>query len=139
MIPERQIASPVGAYAYIDGNALVDLVLEIRDEFLARIPYEMDDARRPNSLQLVAIDVLEEKATEDQLRILRDLIELNPDFIVARGSEEIFAHADTPATHIADLICEVACQVLRRNLELRNEDERRLALASESVTELDEA
>lgn len=129
----------MGLYSFIDGDALVELVLEIRDEFWARIPYELDDTRRPNSLRLVAIDVFEEKSTDEQLAVVRDLITHNPGFIVASDAQEVFAHADTPATYIADTVCEVACQVLRRDPEIGEEDARRLALAAESVAELDES
>lgn len=125
-------------YSYVDGTDLVNLIFEVRDEFLARIPYELDDTRRPNSLQLVAIDLLEEKTVDEQLAIVRDLIEHNPGFIVARDSSDVFVHADAPSTYIADLVCEVACQVLLRDPEIRAENGRRLALAAESAAELDE-
>jgi hypothetical protein len=130
---------PVSPYSYVDGTDLVNLIFEVREEFLARIPYELDDTRRPNSLHLVSIDLFEEKNIEEQLAVVRDLIERNPDLIVARDSSDIFAHADTPGAYVVDLVCEVACQVLLRDPEIRAEDGRRLALAAKSAAELDES
>jgi hypothetical protein len=127
-----------GAYTYVDGADLVDLILETRDEFIARLPYELDESRRPNSVRLTAIDVFESKSTSGQLRILRDLFESNPGLIVARSSNAIFAHSDTPASYITDLVCEVVCQVLARDPAIRDENQRRLELSVESAAELEE-
>jgi hypothetical protein len=126
------------AGAYVDGDSLWDLIWSIRDEFLARIPYELDEARRPNSLRLVALDVIEGKTTDEQLEILRDLIDVNPALVLMGSRDQIFEHADAPADYILDLVSAVAAQVLGRDAALRDEDERRLALSAESVAELDE-
>jgi hypothetical protein len=126
------------AGAYVDGDSLWGLIWSVRDEFLARIPYELDEARRPNSLRLVALDVLEGRTTDEQLDILRDLIDLNPALVVAGNRDETFEHADTPSDYILDLVSAVAAQVLGRDSALREEDQRRLALSAESVAELEE-
>jgi hypothetical protein len=127
-----------GSYAYVDGAHLTSLVLEVRDQFFARLPYELDDDRRPNSVRLVAVDVFDGKSTEEQFLVLRDLIDANHGLIVTRENPEIFAYSDTPAAYVADLVCEIVRQILGRDPVVQNEDQRRLALAAESAAELDE-
>jgi hypothetical protein len=127
-----------GAYTYVEGASLTELILGVRDEFLARLPYELDETRRPNSVRLVTLDVFEGKTPDEQLDVLRDLLDSNPRLILARRDEDIFAYADTPAAYLTDLVCEVVWQVLARDEAIREEDGRRLVLSAESAAEMDE-
>ncbi len=128
-----------GAYSYVDGDALIDLIVEVRSRFERDLRDDSDEGPRLESLHLVAIDVLEGKTTDEQLAVLRDLIDLNPGLRVARDSKGIFANSDTPAAYITDLVCEVVCQVLWRNPALRAEDKRRRRwIASGLAAETDE-
>jgi hypothetical protein len=136
--PGKTTAVVARGYGFVDGDSLWSLILEVREEFLARDPYELDETRRPNSIRLVALDVQESKTTEEQLAVLRDLIDLNPSLIVARNGEDIFQHADSPGTYVDDLVCAVVCQVLDRDQSMRDENARRLALSADSVTEIEE-
>jgi hypothetical protein len=126
------------AYTYLEGASFVGLLLEVREEFLTRVPH--DDGSGPNSLRLVATDILEGKTTDEQLSVWRDLLEDNPTLMVARdGDRDIFEHSDAPATYLTDLTSEVICQILYRDLSIREEDDRRMALAVELADELDES
>ena len=114
------------AYSYVDGDELTSLALEVRGEFLRRPPYSLDDTRRPNSVRLVALDLLESRTTRQQLSVLADLIERNPKLTLAPAHDhDIFEYSDTPATYVADLICEVIWQILTRDAEIREEEQRR--------------
>jgi hypothetical protein len=125
-----------GAYRYVDGADLQRLILEIRTEFLARLPYGSDDMQRPNSVRLVAIDIFEGKTADQQLSVLRDLLEVNPGLTIAREDDrDIFEYSDTPAAYLTDLVCEVVCQVLDRDPTIRDEDDRRMARSAESADE----
>jgi hypothetical protein len=138
--PERRTQGGVGAYTYVDGDALTELIFEVRSQFMRDLSEESGDRWRPDSLHLVAIDVLEGKTTDEQLAVLRDLIDLNPSLMVARDSRGIFAHSDTPAAYIADLVCEVVCQVLSRDRMLHAEDKRRRRrMAARHAPGLDES
>jgi hypothetical protein len=121
----------------VDGATLGRFLLDVRDEFWKRRPHDGGNVRRPNSIRLVAIDVLEGKTNGERFSILSELIEANPDLIVAReGNRDIFEYSDTPADYVTDLICEVARQILVRDPTLRSEDDRRLAYASRPVGQL---
>lgn len=119
----------LGSYTYVEGSALVGLVLEIRDEFLSRSPYDLDAWRRPNSVHSVAIDIYDDKSIDERLAILRDLIEGNAELLLTRAPQDVFAHADAPHTYVTDLVCEVARQILLRDQSILDEDERRIELA----------
>jgi hypothetical protein len=97
----------------------------------------LDDTRRPNSLRLVALDVFEGKSTSDQVAVMRDLIETDPSFSIARD-RDIFEYADTVGAFITDFVCEFVGQVLSRDPSIRAEDDRRSALSAESIEELEE-
>lgn len=124
--------------AYVDGDSLVSLILEVRSEFEGRRPYE-PDMLRPNSVRCVALDVLESKSTDEQLQVLRDLLDLNLNLMVTRDSADIFMHADTPAAYLMDLVSEVIWQVLVRDPTIQAEDERRLDLAAACGSEFADA
>jgi hypothetical protein len=118
------------AYSYVDGAELACLALEVRGEFIARPPYGADDTRRPNSVRLVAVEVIEGKTTDQQLSVLADLLDANPGIVISRDDDrDIFQYSDTPATYLTDLICEVVCLILARDPSIRKEDSRRTALA----------
>jgi hypothetical protein len=120
---------PAG-YSYVDGDELTSLALDVRREFLHRPPCSPDDARRPNSVRLVALDLIERRSTHQQLSALADLIDRNPGLTVTRDEDrDIFEHSDTPANFVADLICEVIWQILARDSEIREEDQRRCSRA----------
>ncbi|HEX4116585.1 MAG TPA: hypothetical protein VHY18_12010 [Solirubrobacteraceae bacterium] len=125
-------------YRFVDGDSLCGFVFSVREEFLARIPYELDEERRPNCLRLVALDCLESRNTNEQLAILTDLLDLNPALAVERTDEDIFRHAATVGDYIADLVCAVVAQILRRDECIREKDNERLALSAESLAELEE-
>jgi hypothetical protein len=121
-----------GARTYVEGADLVGLILEIRAEFLARRPCANDDARRPNSLRLVAVDVLEGKSTDEQLAVLRDLLDANGALVVRQEEDDehdIFEYADTPAAYLTDLVCAICRQILLRDPTLSEEDRRRERLS----------
>jgi hypothetical protein len=130
----------LSGYSYVEGADLARFVLEVRDEFVSRLPFGSDDTRRPNSVRLVAIDLLVSKTTDEQLAILRDLIDANHGLVLTREDDrDVFEYSDTPGAYVADLVCEVVCQILDRDPSIRDEDDRRLALAIDCVEEqLDE-
>ncbi len=123
---------------FVDGDSLCGFILSVRKEFLVRIPYELDDERRPNCLRLVALDQLESRDTNEHLAILKDLIDLNPGLAVERTDDEIFRHAAVASDYISDLVCAVVEQILRRDEHIREQDDERLALSAESLAELEE-
>jgi hypothetical protein len=127
-----------GAYTYVDGANLVGLILEVHDEFLARLAYDPDDARRPNSLRLVAIDVFEGKPLDDQLLVIRDLMAADASLSIMRDEkDDAFTYSHTAGDYMTDLVCQVVYQVLSRNPRIRSEDERRMELAIEFAEALD--
>lgn len=123
----------MGAYAYLEGDALAEFIFAVRDGFVTSEACARDDAHQANSMRLVALDVFEGKSLDERLRVVRDLLASNLELVITRDSREIFAHADTPAAFISDLACEVACQVLARDPAMRAEDGRRLRLAAGGV------
>ncbi len=127
-----------GAHRYVEGDSLWTLILSVEKEFHARVFTEPDDERRPNSLRLIAVDRLERMGKRKQRAVLTDLIERNPSLCVERTENDIFRYASAPVDYVADLICAVVEQVLRRNRAIRDEDDRRLALLAESAGELEE-
>jgi hypothetical protein len=116
----------------VDGASLVALVLEVRDEFVARPPCEAYGAGQPNSLRLTAIDVFEGRPPAEQVAVIRDLMDVNRELVIRRSGEEIFAHSDTPASYLTDLVCEAVSQILERDPSIHDEDRRRVALAVDS-------
>jgi hypothetical protein len=87
-------------------------------------------------VRLVAIDVFEGKTADQQLSVLRDLLEVNPGLTIAREDDrDIFEYSDTPVAYLTDLVCEVVCQVLDRDPTIRDEDDRRMALSAKSADE----
>jgi hypothetical protein len=127
------------AYSYVDGDHLVAFVCEVRDVFEASRPGGDDDARRPNSVRLVAIDLFEGKTITQQLAVLRDLMEVNPGLIVERElGRDIFEYSDTPTAYITDLVCGIVCQILFRDQSVRELDYQRITRLVEPAEELEE-
>jgi|SRR3984957_13242386 len=127
------------AYSYVAGDDLWRLILRVREDFVARCPYEEDETRRPNSIRLVAIETFEDNTTDEQLAVLRDLIEANPGLIVEHAqNRNVFEYSDTAASYITDLVCHIVCQVVARDSDIRLEDDRRRALVIEAANDLDE-
>ncbi len=115
--------------SYIDGAHLVGFALAVREQFLARPPWETG---RPNSLRLIAIDLFEERSVTERLAVIGDLLERNPRLVLHREEREIFEHSDTPAAYLTDLVCEAVAQILEREQRICAEDRRRLAFEVES-------
>jgi hypothetical protein len=126
------------AYTYVEGEHLAQFILAVREEFVKRDPCEPKDSFRPNALRIVAIDLFEGRSTDEQLRLLRDLLTSNPELVIERNSREVFAHSDTPSAYITDCVCEVAHQVLARDPTIRAEEDRRLELAAALSADGDE-
>jgi hypothetical protein len=119
-------------HSYVDGSHLVTFALEVREQFLIRPAWESGESERPNSLRLTAIDLFEERPLAERLAVVRDLMERNHRLVLRRGEREIFAHSDTPAAYVTDLVCEAVAQILERDQSIRSEDCRRLGLEVES-------
>jgi hypothetical protein len=118
-----------GAYTDVTGAALVGLIHETRTTFLAEPRVAAYDPQLPNSLRLVALEVFTSKSKESQLEVLGDVIEADTDLPIERDSSDIFPHAGTAGAYVADLICEIVCQVLYDDLDIRDEDEHRARAA----------
>ncbi len=125
-------------YTYVEGASLADLIFDVREQYLRSLPYDLDEGRIPNSLHRVAIEVYERRPPQAQAAILHDLIVGNNGLVFVRPAEAIFETADTPAAMLTDLVCEVACQILRRDPVLSSQDDWRIAVATEAAEEADE-
>jgi hypothetical protein len=126
-----------GTYTYVDGANLVELILEVRAEFLRRLPYELDDSRRPNSVAQVAVPIVEDLPPRERLLILGE-IDASAMMLCDFDPATVFEHASTPADCLTDLTCAVVAHVLRRDHAIRCEDDRRMQLAAESLAELED-
>ncbi|HEV3320759.1 MAG TPA: hypothetical protein VG147_01055 [Solirubrobacteraceae bacterium] len=125
-------------HTYVEGASLPALIFDVREQFLDRLPYELDEGRTPNSLHVVAIDVFEHRTAEEQTAILHDLVAGNKRLVLVRPIDAIFETADSPAAVLTDLVCEVVCQVLRRDPSLSTQDDWRILVAAESAEEADQ-
>jgi hypothetical protein len=129
------MASP---YTYVDGADLVSLLLDVRNEFVSRRPYELDVMRRPNTVWLVAVEVFDDRSSAEQAAVVRDLMHANRRLtFTRRTASDIFSHATTIADYIVDLVCEAVCEILLRDPMIRKESECREALSLESCQERD--
>lgn len=123
---------------YVDGADLVSLILDVRSQFVNRLPYELDAMRRPNTVRLVAVEAFDERSPADQAAVIRDLMHENRRLtFTRRTASDIFCHSTTVADYVVDLVCEAVCEVLLRDPLIREETERREALALESREECD--
>lgn len=122
-------------YHYVDGDRLAALTLEVRHEFLSRPPCTAEEAGRPNSLRLTALEVVEDRPSGERLAILAEVIDCKPGFVLNRDRRAIFEYADTPAAYVMDLVCEIVCQILTRDPRIREEDARRKAVAVDAADE----
>jgi hypothetical protein len=119
-----------GAYAAVKGAALVALIREIRRRFLASPAVAAADPQSPNSLRLVALETFAAKGKPEKLEILGEIVDTDTDLPIERDASEIFADAGTAGPYIEDLVCEIACQVLYADRDVRMEDRRRVQLAA---------
>ena len=117
-----------GAYTSVRGTALADLIHETRLTFLAGPPVAAYDPQLPNSLQLVALETFTKKARPDKLKILGDAIDTDTDVPIEREAVDVFVHASTTGAYLEDLICEIVCQELYKDVAVRVEDSGRRAL-----------
>jgi len=126
----------LGTHSYVEGSALVDLILGVRDAFLAGGSPEPQDGEPMNCVRLVAIDMFDGMSITQQIAVLRDLLDGNAGLVLDRDETDVFAYSDTPAAYMTDLVCEVVRQVLARDPVIRREDERRIGLAAQSASDM---
>jgi hypothetical protein len=124
------------AYTYVEGASLTGLILEVREEFWSRRPYEPDDFRQPNSIRHVTIDVFEDKSQDTGLSVLRDLLVADGGFVLTATPEAMFRSADTPGAYLVDVVCAAVQDVLERDPDIAAEDRQRKVLAAESLAGL---
>ena len=103
----------------------------VRSEYWLRQPYEdySSGLRQANTVRVVACQVLEKLSHEEQLAVVRDLYTLESVELLRGTPSEVFGASDSIRSHIFDLACEVTWQMLVSDLEIRVEDEIRMALA----------
>ena len=110
------------------GRYLRDFVEEVRDEYWCREAFEdLGGVRQPNTVRLVAGQVLEAMAPSRQSGLMGDLLGLESMALV-REPEEVLQAADSIGAMLFDLACEACWQFLVADVELRVEDEIRAAL-----------
>jgi hypothetical protein len=115
-----------GRYSYVDGAHLTKLILEVRREFISRVPLGPDDPSRPNTVRLVAIDTFESCPVEDQVGILSDLLTQDPGVAVRISpGDDPFRYSDVAADYLTDFVCHIVCQVLARDPYIADEDRKR--------------
>ncbi len=119
-----------GTYTTVRGAALVGVVHEIRTVFLARPPVADHDPQLPNSLRLVALEVFTAKAKREKLGIVGDIIDADTNLPIDREAADIFADASTAGAYLDDLVCEIVCQALNDDPNVRVEDESRRKAAN---------
>jgi hypothetical protein len=115
----------------ISDSQLAIFIDAARVEYLRRKPYDdlAGGLRRVNTLRLVAGEVFEGMPHDEQLAVVSDTYRLDADRLLRDRPEEVFEASDSIASHIFDLVCEVAWQELVGDISLRIEDEIRQALA----------
>jgi hypothetical protein len=103
----------------------------VEAEYRRRPPYDdyPGGLRQVNTIRIVACQVLESLPYDEQLAIIQDLYTLDSVELQRDNPHEIFAASDSIGSYLFDLACEVVWQMLVTNLEIRVEDEIRLALA----------
>jgi hypothetical protein len=115
----------------ISGRRLLDYIEAVRREYVRRRPYDdlSGGLRQTNTIRLVAAEIFEDLSGEQKLAVICDAYALDSHEFLREDPREIFQASDTIANHLFDLVCEVAWQVLVSDIELRIEDEIRMALA----------
>jgi hypothetical protein len=112
------------------GWHLRDFAQEVQEEYWGRGPFEeyLEGVRQPNTVRLVAGQVLEAMTAHQQAAVMGDLLRLESIALV-REPEEVLQAADSVGAMLFDLACEACWQILVSDVELRIEDEIRAALA----------
>jgi len=102
----------------------------VEAEYWRRPPFDdyPGGLRQVNTVRIVACQVLERLAYEEQVAVVQDLYALNS-LELRHDPFEVFAASDTVGSHLFDLACEVVWQMLVADISIRVEDEIRLALA----------
>lgn len=111
------------------GPDLRAFIEAVREEYRRREPYEeyLGGVRQPNTVRLVAGQVLEEMAPDRQAALTGDLLRLES-LSLFRELDEVFEASDSVGALVFDLACEVCWQLLVSDVEIRIEDEIRLSL-----------
>lgn len=115
----------------ITRSNLLRFVEAVRTEYWLRQPYDdySGGLRQTNTVRVVACQILERLPREEQLAVIRDLYELDSVELLRDDPREVFVTSDSIGNHIFDLACEVVWQMLICDIEIRVEDEIRMALA----------
>jgi hypothetical protein len=113
------------------GESLLRFSHAVRAEYLRRPPYDdyPGGLRQVNTVRIVACQVLERLPYEEQLTIVQDLYTLDSVELLRDDPHEVFAASDSIGSHLFDLACEVVWQMLVESVDIRIEDEIRIALA----------
>jgi hypothetical protein len=121
----------MSAHVGLQGENLRRLTDAVRAEYWRRGPYESyaGGLLQPNTVRVVVCQLLEALGAAAQLAIVEDLYTLDSIELLRDDPREVFAAADSVASHIFDLVCEVVWQTLVADVEIRVEDEIREALA----------
>jgi hypothetical protein len=103
----------------------------VRTEYWLRRPYDdySGGLRQTNTVRVVACQTLERFSREEQLAVIQDLYTLDSVAFIRDDPREVFEASDSVGSHMFDLACEVVWQTLIRDVEIRIEDEIRMALA----------
>jgi hypothetical protein len=119
------------AHLGLQGENLRRLSDAVRVEYWSRGPYEAyaGGLRQPNTVRVVACQLLEALPPPAQLAIVEDLYTLDSIELLRGDPGKIFAASDSVRSHIFDLACEVVWQTLVADIDVRVEDEIREALA----------
>jgi hypothetical protein len=121
----------MSAHSGLQGENLRRLTDAVRAEYWRRGPYEVyaGGLLQPNTVRVVACQVLDALPAAAQLAIVEDLYTLDSIELVRGDPGEVFAASDSVRSHIFDLACEVVWQTLVADIGVRVEDEIREALA----------
>jgi hypothetical protein len=106
-------------------------VSDVRSEYWSRGPFDqfLGGARQPNTVRLVAGQVLEDLPAPHRVALVGELLCLE-ELELIRDLDRIFRFADSVGAVVFDLACEVCWQILVSDVEIRIEDEIRAALTA---------
>ncbi len=121
----------MSGYGDLQGENLLRLARAVRREYWRRDPYEAytGGLRQPNTVRVVACQLLEALPPARQLAIVEELYALDSLELLRDEPGEVYAASDSVRSHIFDLACEVVWQTLVADVRIRVEDEIREALA----------
>jgi hypothetical protein len=120
-------------YTYVEGTALASFLLDVRALFVSLPPHDGCESARPNSVRFVALSRFERLSRAQRSELVSELLEFNGELHLNRCPDAIFLSASAPGHYVTDVVCEVACQVLRGDAAIHAEDELRLALTGSRV------